>query len=272
MTAIIATENQLSSFLSDVLAGAEILEATAAEVAKTEQVEDKPKKAKKSEATSAVEVKPAAPELVHVPGEIKEKVAEQAPEDRERMSEEVKQEFNARRAYELSKPSISAKMLPTLDTEEKRLASPAAASILLACDVSATFINQEISTGNRFNIYAIQKVSDLVTALSGGFIQNAINRAIITSLFNFRDAGVPFTATAAMGAVSDKLRVDAAINKHLVRHTVSPATAPTQKSSTMSALRVLGIVENVGTRANEEWRLTDTPQVRRLEEIVRAAA
>jgi hypothetical protein len=163
-------------------------------------------------------------------------------------------------------------MIPNLEAEEKKMATIGAAGIFLAMDIDPSFINREVSTGSKFNVYALQKVNDLIVALDGGFMQNAINRAIVTSLFNFRDAGVPFTGQAALCAVSDKIKADRAITKHLVRHTVSANTASTQKSSTMTALKTLGIVTNSGPRGQEVWTLTDTPATRRLEEVVRKAA
>ena len=149
------------------------------------------------------------------------------------------------------------------------MATIGAAGLFLAMDIDPSFINREVSTGSRFNVYAFQKVNDLIVALDGGFMQNAINKAIVTSLFNFRDAGIPFTGAAALAAASDKVKADRAMTKHLVRHTVSANTASTQKSSTMTALKTLGIVTNSGTRGAEVWTLTDTPATRRLEEVVR---
>lgn len=212
-------------------------------------------------------IKPA-----HVPGDLKALKSEIALEDKEEMREEIKAQFESRRNFEKAQPGLSSKMIPNLDAEEKKMASIGVAGLFLAMNVDPDFINREVSTGSRFNIYAFQKVNDLLVALDGGFMQNAINRAIVTSLFNFRDAGIPFTGAAALCAVSDKIKADRAIVKHLVRHTVSANTASTQKSSTMTALKTLGIVENSGTRGHEVWTLTDTPATRRLEEVVRKAA
>lgn len=208
----------------------------------------------------------------HVPGDLKVLKGNFTIEEKQAKKDEIIAEFTERKDFEKAQPGLSSKMIPNLEAEEKKMATIGAAGLFLAMDVDPSFINREVSTGSKFNVYALQKVNDLIVALDGGFMQNAINRAIVTSLFNFRDAGVPFTGQAALCAVSDKIKADRAITKHLVRHTVSANTASTQKSSTMTALKTLGIVTNSGPRGQEVWSLTDTPATRRLEEIVRKAA
>ncbi|SOC90031.1 hypothetical protein SAMN05216358_0050 [Rhizobium sp. AN5] len=208
----------------------------------------------------------------HVPGDLKTLKTNFTPEEKQAKKDEIVTEFTERKEFEKAQPGLSSKMIPNLEAEEKKMATIGAAGIFLAMDIDPSFINREVSTGSKFNVYALQKVNDLIVALDGGFMQNAINRAIVMSLFNFRDAGVPFTGQAALCAVSDKIKADRAIAKHLVRHTVSANTASTQKSSTMTALKTLGIVTNSGPRGQEVWTLTDTPATRRLEEVVRKAA
>lgn len=219
----------------------------------------------------ATDGEPTAP-VKRVEGVLKEMKAEFEPEAKEAKKVEIVMSFDDRIAFEKAQPGLSSKMIPNLEAEQKKMATIGAAGLFLAMDIDPGFINREVSTGSRFNVYALQKVNDLIVALDGGFMQNAINKAIVQSLFNFRDAGIPFTGNAALAAASDKVKADRAITKHLVRHTVSANTASTQKSSTMTALKTLGIVENSGTRGNEVWTLTDTPATRRLEEIVRPKA
>ncbi|WP_326894603.1 hypothetical protein U8P73_36325 (plasmid) [Rhizobium beringeri] len=219
----------------------------------------------------ATDGEPTAP-VKRVDGVLKEMKAEFEPEAKEAKKVEIVTSFEDRIAFEKAQPGLSSKMVPNLEAEQKKMATIGAAGLFLAMDIDPGFINREVSTGSRFNVYALQKVNDLIVALDGGFMQNAINKAIVQSLFNFRDAGIPFTGNAALAAASDKVKADRAITKHLVRHTVSANTASTQKSSTMTALKTLGIVENTGTRGNEVWTLTDTPATRRLEEIVRGKA
>jgi hypothetical protein len=141
-----------------------------------------------------------------------------------------------------------------------------AARVLLAVNTDSAFINRSISEGARYNVYALGKLADIVKGLTDGQISNAINLACMKSLFAFRTAGVPFTSQLARAAASDKIRdIDPSVRKHLVRHTVSASTAPTQASSTMQALETLGIVKRTGTRRDAVYTLNDTPAVQKLE-------
>ncbi len=57
-------------------------------------------------------------------------------------------------------------------------------------------------------------MSDLVRALvDGDPIKNAINNAVIRSLFQCRKAGIAFTGELAKAAPSDKIRIDAAVRQ-----------------------------------------------------------
>lgn len=186
---------------------------------------------------------------------------------------DVKGAFEQRDAYEAAKGGHYDSISKSLDKSGKKLATHAAAEVLIACQVDPNFINRGMTGTAGYNVYAIDKVADIVTCLSSGVLKNAINRAIILSLFAFKAAGVDFTGEHAKAAASANIRVsDAKVRTLLVRHTVAPSTAPTQASSTMSALQTLGIVENAGTQKAPIYRLTDAPQTRRLEEVYVAKA
>jgi hypothetical protein len=145
-------------------------------------------------------------------------------------------------------------------------ASKDAARVLLVTNTTAGFINRQLSEGARYNVYALGKLADIIRGLTDGQISNAINVACMKSLFSLRAAGVPFTSQVAKAAASDKIRIDPAIRKHLIRHTVSESTAPTQASSTMQALETLGLVTRSGSRKDSVYTLTDHPAVKKLEE------
>lgn len=143
----------------------------------------------------------------------------------------------------------------------KRMTTHMKGKVCVATGIDGSFVNAEINDGARFNIYAIDKLNDLMEGLTGTGMSNAVNRAVLASLKRFAEAGVAFTGTAAQAAASDKLRVDKAWSQLLVRHTVSTSTAPTQASSTMAALRELGVVRNTGTTRAPD-RLNGTSGVR----------
>lgn len=268
--------NTIDNLLANVTAQAANLNAGAEILAEQEKLEAQAKAAEEAKAPKAPKEEAPAPDeavvIEHVPGELKALTENVPQEAKEQKLTEVVAEYAARKEFEKSIPGMSSKMIPNLEATEKRLATLGAAAIFCAIDIDPGFINREVSTGSRFNVYALQKVQDIMAALGGAFLTNKINRAIIESMFNFKDAGVPFTGVAALCAVSDKIKADRAIAKHLVRHTVAANTASTQKSSTMVALQTLGIVTNSGARGSEVWHLTDTPQTRRLEQILRRAA
>lgn len=180
--------------------------------------------------------------------------------------------YETRAKVEREKNPENDKIHDSLKASCNVLSKDVALRVLLAAEAAPDFIMQSSSEGKHYNVYAGQKVADLVQALDSGVMKNAINNAITRSLFAFRAAGEQFTGEMARAAASDKIRVQGQIAKMLVRHTVSASTAPTQMSSTMQALQTLGIVKNTGTRREPIYELTDTPQTRRLEEIVSKAA
>jgi hypothetical protein len=184
----------------------------------------------------------------------------------------VEKAFEARAEFQRTKDPANEKIQDVLKASKKALSSDPALKTMIACGVDLAFVNKSSVEGSSYNVYAIQKVVDLVAALDTGIVKNAVNNAVTRSLFAFKSAGEKFTGEMARAAVSDKLRVQGQIAKLLIRHTVSPATAPTQMSSTMSALATLGIVENKGTRREPVYEVADTPQAKRLGEIVAKAA
>lgn len=180
--------------------------------------------------------------------------------------------FETRAEFQRAKDPTRESIQDHLKAGIKALGTDAALKVLVAAEVDANFVNRSSNNGSAYNVYAVQKVIDLVAALESGVMHNAVNNAVSRSLFAFKNAGEKFTGEMARAAVSDKIRVQGQIAKLLVRHTVSAATAPTQMSSTMQALATLGIVENKGTKLEPHYEVTDTPQARRLAEIVAKAA
>lgn len=178
--------------------------------------------------------------------------------------------FNNRRAHETLTASANSSIQDKLKGYEKKLALPGIAALMCATRMSAEFMNREMMAGKRFNVYAIDKVADLLHGLNSGHFKNAINVAIVKSLFKFEAAGIPFTGAAALAAASDKVKIEKGWNAHLIRHTVDAGTAPTQSSSTMNALAAVGIVVNRGTQKFPTWALTSEPQTVKLRSLLAA--
>lgn len=180
--------------------------------------------------------------------------------------------YDDRAELERAKNADNDKIHVSLGASKKTLATEMSVAILLAAGAAPDFICQGTREGSAYNVYAANKLADLVKALEAGFIKNAVNNAITRSLFAFRAAGETFTGELAKACVSDKIRIQGEIKKLLVRHTASQTTASTQASSTLQALMTLGIVEKTGTRSAQTYRLTDTPQTAQLEEALKKAA
>ena len=207
---------------------------------------------------------PAVPEFTEVLAEITEDV-------RDQMMTALTAGFDTRAEYEKVKNGFNENIQDTIKKERAKMVRPGLAAILAAANVDPKFINREEHTGKRFNVYAFGKINDVIYGLSTGHFKNAINLAIMRSMFKFRASGLPFTGLMAEAAASDKVKVDKAMASVLVRHTVAAGTASTQKSSTMNALEVLGIVQNKGSDKFPIYELTDAPITKRVEALLAAA-
>ncbi|UIN38402.1 hypothetical protein [Methylobacterium oryzae] len=188
------------------------------------------------------------------------------------MTTQITAAIDARSAFETEKHGSAHNIHKTLNKVRKALMWKDTSRVMLAANVDPAFINRTLHDGSRYNVYAVDKVADAVKGLADGVVSNAINRACMVSLFQMRKAGIPFTGEIAKACASDKVHVDLAIRKHLLRHTVSASTAPTQASSTMQALETLGVVRREGSSRNPTFTLTDAPITKRLEEVLFAYA
>lgn len=271
----------MQDFMGDILGAAENLQAQA----EVQAVIDAEKAAAEAQAREQAEAQagPAhEPEVVaeepmvlkHVPGDIKEMIGNVTPEARQVKANEIMTELQTRIAYETRNGQpLGSNAGNSLLQAQKHLATVWAAGYFCAVDIDPSFINRSVSGDKRFNALALCKIRELIGGIDGGFVRNKIVRAVLLSLFNFRDAGLPFTMSAMQAAISSSVRVETkGILKHLVRHTVAASTAPTQSSQMSHALQVMGIVTAQTIGRQTTFTLTDTPQVRRLEEVLRAAA
>ena len=177
-----------------------------------------------------------------------------------------------RETFEAEKSAITGKdnIQGTLKKVRQNLVRTHAARVMLAANVSEGFINRELHDGSRYNVYALHKFSDLVDALTGNKLSNAINIAVVRTLFNFSKARATFDKTVALAAASESLvrTVPVGQRSMVVSHTVGASTAPTQASSTMQALMTLGVVRITGgTTKNPVYTVNSNAQARALEEV-----
>lgn len=211
---------------------------------------------------------------------VAEVIADQAPDfnairvsfDSETLMEKAKAivgEIDARIEFQKQKDPDNSSIQKTLDAVRKEFVTLRTASVLCATNVDPDFVNRVTHEGVRFNVYALGKIADVCRGLSDETLRNAINLACMRSLFRCRAAGIAFTGEIAKACASDKIRIDAAVSKHLVRHTVSASTAPTQASSTMQALVTLGVVTTTGGKS-PVYTLTNNPIVAEIEKRLAA--
>lgn len=191
---------------------------------------------------------------------------------------EIAGQIDDRSGFEAHTASMEGKddanIQRTLKKVRTQMVTKRAARLLLAVNVTPGFINRQVHTGSAYNVYALGKLGDLIYGVTDGVVANAINQACMRSLFAFKAAGVPFTMECAKASASKQYakKIDAAVRKHLVSHTVSTTTAPTQASSTMQALCTLGVCKTNGVGKNPTYTVQDTPLAHKLEAMMSLAA
>ncbi|TDW20444.1 hypothetical protein EV128_12574 [Rhizobium azibense] len=185
--------------------------------------------------------------------------------------------FDSRVQFEITrKPNNTADMpkVKKLNSYRAKLALPSMAKVLMALKITPDFINSRQTKeedGDRFNIYAIDKLVDLVRFLAGQQkLSNAHNVAIGKSMLTFEEHKAPFTGEMAMCAASDKIRSQDPNVKLLRRHNVDKGTAGTQASSTLSAMQALGLIKNVGTKRAASYVFATTEQAGAFKELLKA--
>ncbi|QIG75581.1 hypothetical protein EVC20_010 [Rhizobium phage RHph_Y2_17_1] len=185
--------------------------------------------------------------------------------------------FDERVQFEISRKANGSADMPKvkkLNAYRNKLALPSMARVLMVLKTTPAFINArqgKEADGDRFNIYAIDKVVDFVRALSGhAKLSNAHNVAISKSMLNFEAAGATFTGEMAMCAASKHIRSQDPNAKLLTRYNVDKATAGTQASSTLNAMMALGLIVNKGTKRAAAYVFAETEQAGAFKELLKA--
>lgn len=177
-------------------------------------------------------------------------------------------EMDRRAEQEAKDHPDNASIQRTLAKARSAMVTKRAAMVMLAANIDPAIFNRSVHSGSFYNVYAIGKLADFMAGLTGGVIKNAINLACLKSLLRCNAAGVAFDMELAKSAASDKYPVKSeGARKHLVRHTVSESTAPTQASSTMQALATLGVV-SVGGGRNPSYTLQENAITEKLRALV----
>ena len=177
-------------------------------------------------------------------------------------------------AAEAERADPNPNILRTLKKLRDQMVTLRAAKLMCAIRVEPDFINRSINGDFRYNVYAMGKLGDVIYGVTDGMLSNAINLACLKTLFAFKKVEETFTMEVAKSCCSKQYalkKLGAAIRAHLISHTVSESTAPTQASSTMQALTTLGVVKCNGSGKNAIYTLTDAPIVAKLEAMLKAA-
>lgn len=175
--------------------------------------------------------------------------------------------FADRAAYEQRSNPNNMNIQKTLSKVQKGHLAHGISQAMRAIGLDPNYLNKSEVSGKRRNVYALEKLQDLIYGAQTGHVKNAINAAVLVSLHRLETAGVPFTGAVAKACASDKIAVDGQLKALLRRHTVSESTASTQSSSTMTALEDLGAVVNSGTQKHPVWAFADTAIGKRLREV-----
>lgn len=190
---------------------------------------------------------------------------------RDQMMAKLTAGFDDREAFETLHSPANTEKLKKLRGYRAKMVLPGIAALAVATSLDPNFMNGfGTSEKQRFNIYAIDKMADLLHGLNSGHIQKAVNRCIVASLFALDKAEITITNDIADAAVSANIKVSKELDAIMTRHTAAPGTAPTQRSSTMSALALLGVVKNTGSSKRPVWQLTESAATIRLKEVIGA--
>lgn len=177
--------------------------------------------------------------------------------------------FADRASYERTSNPNNDNIQKTLTKVQKGHLAHGISKALKAVGVDPNYLNKSEVAGKRRNVYALEKLQDIIYGAQTGHFKNKINIAVMASLVKLEAAQIAFTGAVAKACASDKMPCEVHLKGLLSRHTVSEATASTQSSSTMTALEDLGVVINNGSQKFPLWSLTNTALTNRLREVVR---
>ncbi|SER26744.1 hypothetical protein SAMN05216548_11434 [Faunimonas pinastri] len=160
--------------------------------------------------------------------------------------------FDARATYESAKNSENTSMQNTLATMKKSVDHDAIASIMLAANVDATFINRAERSNARFNVYASEKVINVARACASAAQLNHYTRAILLTAQAFQNAELRMTHKDAISACSMSCKSDAKREKIIVKYMkhVAANTASTQSSSSINALQMFDVLRETRDESN----------------------
>jgi hypothetical protein len=106
-------------------------------------------------------------------------------------------EFEERKSLETGKDNIFRNLTKT---RGKLVAAYAPSATFCALDIDPAFFNRVLHDGSRYSVYAANKLADLCEGLVNSGLANAINQAIVRSLFAVEAAPSSTGSTARTAA------------------------------------------------------------------------
>lgn len=177
--------------------------------------------------------------------------------------------FEDRIAFESTKEDCTNQMIDNLISVSKEFTSDRVCRSFVALGIDASFVNRNSSKFSRFNVYALQKVAEIVKAMTGLHIRTATIRCFLKSLFACRVAEVPFTKQLQLAALSKDIRISKSHDALLTRHTLSKATAAAQRSQMIVTLEGLNMLASNNMKGDKNViTLKDTPATRQLIKMI----
>lgn len=176
--------------------------------------------------------------------------------------------FDSRAAFELSKNEANDNIQKTLRDMRKSMTRESVASVLLASNVSADFVNDSIRVDSKYNVYAAQKVDNIACYLLKAEALNHYTLAILRSLLSLEKAELQLTHEDAKSACTLEMKLkDAKREKLLVKYQkhVAISTANTQSSSSLEALVTFNVLKRARNAENETvFTLCDNDTTREI--------
>lgn len=176
--------------------------------------------------------------------------------------------FDSRAAFEQNKNEANDNIQKTLKDLRKSMTRESVASVLLASNISAEFINDANRVDSKFNVYAAQKVDNIACYLLKAESLNHYTLAILRSLLSLEKHELQLTQDDAKSACTLEMKLkDAKREKLLIKYQkhVAISTANTQSSSSLEALVTFNVLKRARNAENETvFTLCDNDATREI--------
>ena len=187
---------------------------------------------------------------------------------------QINKAFAARASYEADKNSDNDSIQKTIADMSKHFANEAIVKAFIAANVDAEFINIQERSTNRFNVYAAQKVLNIVKASASAASLNHYTKAILATASAMQSNDDTINHKDAVSACSLSCKSnDAKREKLIVKYQkhVAANTASTQSSSSINALQACKVLIESRDSSNAIcYKIADTKFAKSLVELASA--